>query len=356
MSTPGSRGSTTCRSDLRKDRATNARPETREDAASDEPNGGGGTIVTIEQGRERRARRNRTEPRPDRFERRERRRTGSVDLADAAGESDDLDPSGATIDAAVGPAGASGEDQSGAASAVEPDVGQPRRGVLSTPVLAGAATPRTIDRVRLQLEDAERAVANAPEVAAMVAPLVRHVNTVTDQLNDAQITVGRLMAERDALRLRLAEAEGVSVEEVARLGLTATDDGDPSGRRLQRIEAREFATHADERKKPNPLRPVGVALGFVPAEETFDGLKRMSRRRRIFVASLLAVVTAAILFARSAGMDFGKVSRDSLADIAFVGPFFQAVLMGWMAYRIVRVGSKGMGWLFPDPNGRKKRR
>ncbi len=235
-------------------------------------------------------------------------------------------------------------------------VARPQRGVLVPPLLDAAVSERTVERTRAQLEQAEQAIANAADVVGLVAPLVRHVNTVTEQLNEANMTVGRLMAERDALRVRLAEAEGVPIDEIVVMPLAEpVGDGEPSTRRLQRIEARQAAPQEDE-KKPNPLRPVGVALGFTPEVDSFDGLKRMARRRQLFAAVLMVSVFTALRIATANGVQFDNMSRNGLADLQYVGSLFQVFLIAWMLYRVVRVGGKGASWLFPDPNGRKRRR
>lgn len=356
-------------SPARKDTATNAQRDLGPESAPDDELGAAGNIVTIEQGRERRARRDggrekgerpdRSEARQDRADRRERRRSGKADAPVAAAESDVAD---ADVVAANADAVAVSGDQGSAAVAVAESPVAPaepedvRSGVLVAPILDAGASQRTVERTRVQLEQAEQAIANAPEVVGLVAPLVRHVNTVTEQLNEAQITVGRLMAERDALRARLAEAEGVSVDEIAVMTLQEPGgDGDAASRRLQRIEARQVASPGEE-KKPNPLRPVGIMLGFVPEADSFDGLKRMARRRQLFAAVVLVAAFTAMRIATANGVEFDNMSRDGLADLQYVGSIFQIFIIAWMLYRIVRVSGKGVSWLFPDPNGRKRRR
>lgn len=361
------------RSLARKDTTTNAQRDIQPITGQDDEPSTGGTIVTIEQGRERRASRDgtrvkgeRSDTRQDRADRRERRRAGKPD-APVAAESEVSEIAAAAADGngvvedpgsgqpAVEPVeGIAIADAPGAAMAIA----ETPRGVLVAPMLDAAASARTIDRTRAQLEQAEQAIANAADVVGLVAPLVRHVNTVTEQLNEANVTVGRLMAERDALRARLAEAQGVSIDEISVLPLPlpeSTGDGEPSSRRLQRIEARQAVTPVEE-TRPNRLRPVGVALGFVPEVDSFDGLKRMARRRQMFAAVLLVSGFTALRIASSNGVQLDNMSRDGLADLQYVGMIFQVFLIAWMLYRVVRVSGKGVSWLFPDPNGRKRRR
>lgn len=357
-----------------KDTATNAQPNFGPAIGQDADLDSAGNIVTIEQGRERRARRDgarakgerpdRSEARQDRADRRERRRSGKSDEA-AVGSptAPGMDAVATDEPTTVGEPAEVGTVEAGASAvsivetpnaANQPDATP--RGALVPPILDSAASPRIVERTRFQLEQAEHAIANAPEIVGLVAPLVRHVNTVTEQLNEAQMTVGRLMAERDALRARLAEAEGVPVDEIALATLgDAHVDADASARKLQRIEARQSALIVDD-KKPSPLRPVGITLGFVPETDTFDGLKRMARRRQLFAAVVLVTAFTGLRIASSNGVQFDKFSRDGLADLQYVGMVFQVFLMAWMLYRVVRVGGKGVSWLFPDPNGRRRRR
>jgi hypothetical protein len=289
------------------------------------------------------------------MDRRERRRADKADPADeTAPDRGDDSAAGLVAGSALAlaepiPADADAESMATAVNAVA-------RRTLVAPVLPGDASPRAIERTRVQLQQAEQAIATAPDLAALVAPLVRHVNSVTEQLNEAQLTVGKLAAERDALRHRLADSEGIPIEDIPVLTAVAVDgEADAEARRLLRIEARESAITPEERK-PNPLRPVGVRMGFVPASDAFDDLKRMARRRQIFAATLIAGLVIGIWMATSEGRNLGAWAQENLAGYAYVGLIFQAFIMAWMFYRVVRVGGKGVRWIFPDPHAPKKRR
>ena len=50
-----------------------------------------------------------------------------------------------------------------------------------------------------------------------------------------------------------------------------------------------------------------------------------------------------------------NLSKDSLAGLPLVGELMSYFLAGWVFYRIVRVGGKGVKWVFPSEQKRKRR-
>jgi hypothetical protein len=202
---------------------------------------------------------------------------------------------------------------------------------------------RAIDRLRAQKDAAEQVVLNSPDVIAAVAPLVRHVNTVTTHLNEAQVTIGRLTAERDALRQRLIDETGALAEQIDRQMAVEVVDGERRQNRLVRQEGREQARVEGDATEDEPGK---VSLFFqrlgliIPDDATEEEFKQSARRRQIFAVVILALLGLGMwLFQQGSGS--GTFSRETLALIPYVGTIVQVFLAAWVLYRIVRVGGKG---------------
>ncbi|MCC6314262.1 MAG: hypothetical protein IT337_09625 [Thermomicrobiales bacterium] len=234
----------------------------------------------------------------------------------------------------------------------------PSSSVLVVPLLNTAAlSPRAVDRARGQLATAEQAVLNADGLTATIAPLIRHVNTVTEQLNEAQLTVGRLTAERDALRQRLAQAEGVTVEQ---LGFIATsisaspEMAEAHAAKLKRLEARADRNHeSSDGKAPNRIL---TTIGIQAQSESDEHFKLMTRRRQVLAAAVMLTIFLVMRAIQSNGGSTSGFSRDSLAEIQGIGSLMQVFIVCWMLYRIVRVGGRGVRWVFPSNTNNKRRR
>jgi hypothetical protein len=346
-----------------------------------------GTIVAIEQGRQTRERRGGTKPpRLEKSERRAIRRASRTDEqagspgtveaeeqspriasehadADAPAASPDApaEMAVAAVDAPQQESPATDAGSSTDAPALRADTAESAQGATSSalavpapspvaartllvsPLVDSGAAPKAIERTRVQYQAAEDAVSSNPDVISVIAPLVRHVNSVTEQLNDAQINLGRIMAERDALRMRLAEVEGVDPSELSIMPVSNGDESSRQQLRLQRTEAR--ATDDEESKLQriaarNPLR--------VDSAATKEEIARVAKRRQLLAAAIFGAIGLGLYISSRQGNDVSSVSRDSLADLQFVGIFFNMFFMMWMMYRVVRVGGKGAKWLFPS--------
>jgi len=234
------------------------------------------------------------------------------------------------------------------------------RGLLVAPLVDTAVqSPRTVDRLRTQKDAAEKAILNSPDVTAAVAPLVRHVNTITEQLNEAQLTIGRLTAERDALRQRLVEETGVLAEQIDRQVALQIRDGDRRQNRLVRLEGREeaLAGEGDGADEPGRVKRYFQRAGLIiPEDAGEEEFKRAARKRQIIAIGIFAAIGLGMWLAQRSGNDVGTISRESFAEIAFLGFFVQIFLALWILYRIVRVGGRGARWLFPQQNTRRRRR
>ena len=189
---------------------------------------------------------------------------------------------------------------------------------------------------------------------AVVAPLVRHVNTVTEQLNSAQILLGRTMAERDALKLKVADLMGVEVSEISMIDSLSEQAASGASIQLKPVEAAAANVQPESGLKGR-LAPSRLGLGVSPGASP-DQVKQVARKRQLIAACLFAAVGIGLIIAQRQGSDISKVSRDSLADLQFVGIFFNMFFMVWMLYRVVRVGGKGAKWLFPQEPTRRSRR
>ncbi len=78
---------------------------------------------------------------------------------------------------------------------------------------------------------------------------------------------------------------------------------------------------------------------------------------RVFAIALVLIVVVGWAAARMMGLSMpDKLSRDSLAALPYVGNLMAVFLAGWMFFRVIRVSSKGVRWLFPSDDPRRRRR
>ena len=260
---------------------------------------------------------------------------------------------GATVDTVAAP---SGTIPAAARPPIELQQAEARRGVLVTPVIDTAnQPPRAVERMRVQKEAAEKVILDLPEVTAAVAPLVRHVNNVTMQLNEAQITIGRLTAERDALRHQLLDETGALAEQIDQQMSVDLKDSERRQNRLLRQEAREG--EPDDGDEPGRVSLFFRRAGLIiPDDAPEEAFKQAARKRQILAFTILSVVVLVIWLYQRGGQSIGNINRDSLAQIQGIGVIFQALLIAWMLYRVVRVGGKGARWLFPQQSQNTRRR
>lgn len=322
----------------------------------------GGNIVAIEQGRDRRDKRG---TRLDKSDRKALRRSNRSSAASSADSDDDAEAGsvaetmaeGIGTEVLTGTESADGIAAAAAIVAAEPEhslmlATDADSTMLVAPLVDTASGQKLVERTRAQFHAAETAVASNPEVIAVVAPLIRHVNGVTEQLNDAQINLGRIMAERDALRARLAQVEGVDVSDLAIVPMSdlSVASGDKHGSRLQRLEShRPEDASKSKSGKSSSLNPLKV-----DPLSTREEMARVARRRQLLAIALFGAVGILLYINGREGNDISKISRDSLADLQFVGVFFNMFFMVWMLYRVVRVGGKGAKWLFPHNQAQRR--
>jgi hypothetical protein len=195
---------------------------------------------------------------------------------------------------------------------------------------------RTAKRARRKQEDAAAALNGAEDNPALGA-LNRHLNMMMQQLGTAHRVIGRIAAERDALRQQLADLQGIPVEEIVVTSLGASSD--------------QFSAAP----RPAEAQPkTGISrFNYFGGED----VAVMRRRRQTFVLGLLVFVVMLWLAARMGAWQMpDNLSRDSLTALPYIGDLMTYFLAGWLLFRVVKVSSKGVRWVFPSDDPRRRRR
>ncbi len=197
---------------------------------------------------------------------------------------------------------------------------------------------RTLKRARRKQEDAAAALAGAATDPALGA-LNRHLNMMMQQLGTAHRVIGRIAAERDALRQQLANVQGIPVDEIVVTSIGVSSD--------QPSRAHRSTTLSQNRQAGVSRFNVFVA----------DDISVMRKRRQMLVLFVLLLV---VILWWSARMGIwvmpDNLSRDSVTRVPFIGDFMSYFLAGWLFFRFVRVSSKGIKWVFPSDDPRRRRR
>ncbi len=197
---------------------------------------------------------------------------------------------------------------------------------------------RTLKRARRKQQAAAAAVAGAEDNPALGA-LNRHLNMMVQQLGAAHRVIGRVAAERDALRQQLADLQGIPVDEIVVTMVGAAPDLPLSSR----------ATKPSEPKPKTGL----ARLNYFGGED----VAVMRKRRQTFVVGLLVLVLVLWLGSKMGVWQTpNNISRESLTGLPYVGEIMSYVLGGWLLFRFVRVSSKGVKWVFPSDDPRRRRR
>lgn len=182
------------------------------------------------------------------------------------------------------------------------------------------------------------------ETNPSLGALNRHLNMMMQQLSTAHRVIGRTAAERDALRQQLADLKGVPIEEiqVTTIGVGADEP------------ARAAANHAHAHANAHAASPSTMSkLNIFSSSLDYEVMKR---RRQRFVLALLAVILTLWVVSRIMGWAMPtNLSRDSLGALPFVGDLMSFFLAGWLMYRVVRVSAKGVRWVFPSDDPRRRR-
>lgn len=201
---------------------------------------------------------------------------------------------------------------------------------------------RAAERSRRKAQAAAEGIEEIDPSVAQVVPIVRHLNVVTKELALAYRTIGQVTAERDAFRRQTYQLQGLpDPDEVA---AKASKEG-----RGETKDARAEARAAKQAERSG-IDPT------MTEEEIAEHLRKTVRRRRMIALGALAVLTITYVGFRIGGFNWSEFSRDSLANIAIVGPFFNVLLIGFVFYRLFAVGGKASRWLFPGDSLQRKRR
>ena len=183
-------------------------------------------------------------------------------------------------------------------------------------------------------EKARRKNTSAPSDESLL--LVRQLSLTTQQLNAAHRVIGRLSAERDILRQHFADAVGIPVDEV----VVATDTS---------------AAEAVQKKATIEAKPPSrwSKLNYFGG----DDYQLMRRRRQTFVLFLLAGVMVLWGLSRAGYWSMpDNLSRDSLGQVPLIGDLMTYFLAGWLFFRVAKVSSKGVRWVFPSESRQRRRR
>lgn len=210
----------------------------------------------------------------------------------------------------------------------------------------GSKEERVAERSRRRQLAMDEGGEEGDDKSTPMMPLVRHLNTVTKELALAYRTIGQVTTERDMLKRQIYEIQGLPTPEEEE---TATTRANSNRGTRQEARAEVKLARAEARGAEPSLSP----------EEVAEKLRKLVWRRRAIALGGLALL-AAIYVALPSMLDnftWENFSRDSFANIAYVGSIFQIFLIGFVIYRIARVGGKAGRWLFPgDELPRKRRR
>ncbi len=196
------------------------------------------------------------------------------------------------------------------------------------------ARGRIAERARRKQE--YLAASNGSEKSAPVA-LNRHLILVTEQLTAAHRVIGRVTAERDGLRQQIADIRGVAFEDVVIPSHETSSEN-------EKHHAATTSPHAPSRMAK--LNYFGV-----------DDYALMRKRRQGLVLVLMGLILVLWMSARMGYWTMpDNLSRDSLGQLPFVGDLMTYFLAGWLFFRVIRVSSKGVRWVFPTDTRNRRRR
>jgi hypothetical protein len=229
---------------------------------------------------------------------------------------------------------------------------------------------RTARRARNKQEAAAAAMKDADAHPALGA-LNRHLNMMMQQLGAAHRAIGRVSAERDAFRQQLADLQGIPVA-----AIPMTSPG-PTQSRRSKATAGQSANQSGSPVDGVAVAPSGqtegrrsIAIDSIDSVEasspsvmsrlnyfSVDDIAVARKRRQRFVLGLLLVVLILGLATRLGIMQMpDKFSRESLTAIPLIGDFMSIFLAGWLFFRFIKVSSKGVKWVFPSEDQKRRRR
>jgi hypothetical protein len=161
------------------------------------------------------------------------------------------------------------------------------------------------------------------------------------QLTAAHRVIGRVAAERDALRQQLADLQGIPVEQIEVTTIGVAPELAPS--------SRGPSAASPGIQQPSRLERLNIFGG--------EDFEKMRRRRQMFVLCLVVIGVILALIAQQMGWSMpDDISRGSLSALPVLGNLMTVFLAGWVLYRVLRVTGKGVRWVFPsEQRGRRRR-
>lgn len=199
---------------------------------------------------------------------------------------------------------------------------------------------RTLLRAQRKQQQAAAAVENADDHPALGA-LNRHLNMLTQQLGTAHRVIGRVAAERDALRQQLADLQGIPIEEIVVTSVGASTE-----------DREERPVRTPEPGEPQPQTGIARFNYF-----RHDDIDVMRKRRQRFALVLLGIMLGIWLLGSMGFFQMPEnLGKDSLAHLPLIGNLMSVFLAGWVVYRVVKIGGKGVKWVFPSEDPRRRRR
>jgi hypothetical protein len=246
-------------------------------------------------------------------------------------------PAVVAADAAAA-AAAAASDAAGDADTAPPapETEPPAPLLLLDPNLRQRRAAKVAARARRKSEDAAAVAAIADDHPALGA-LNRHLNVLMQQLTIAHRVIGRVAAERDALRQQLADLQGISVEEIKVTTIGVAPEQEP---------------RPDTPEEPPPPSRFERLRYF-----SGDDLALVRKRRQGFVLVLLLILVVGALIAQQLHLSPpDDVSREALTKLPIIGNLMTVFLAGWILYRVVKISSKGVGWVFPSEDRKRRRR
>jgi len=195
------------------------------------------------------------------------------------------------------------------------------------------------------MQEAAKAAIDGVDDHPALGALNRHLNMMVHQLETAHRVIGRVAAERDALRQQLAELQGIPVEEIVVTSIAASTDQPAKGAKADQPSS---AADADEPQLPTLIS----RLNYFSVED----IAVMRRRRQTFALMILALV-----FILGMAVHFGifqppsNLSKDSMGSLPVIGNFMSIFFAGYMFVRIFKVGKRSVSWAFPKDKSRRRR-
>jgi hypothetical protein len=185
-----------------------------------------------------------------------------------------------------------------------------------------------------------------------VGVIQRHLTLLTQQMADAHSAADRRAAEGEALRQQLADLQGIPVDQIA----VPTSAALPTTRARKRDRAAKQTLRTESAAAA--VAPASTSVFAKPRNYFYAENLAVTRRRRQMAALVVVAVIGVLWTASKLGYVTtpGNVSKEGVfGGIPLLGSFSTYFISLWMLYRMVRISSKGVGWIFPSEPKRRAR-